>query len=1155
MIKLKYCIVLILILCMSESIHAQHITLHKSNVTLKELIDNIKSVTGKSFFFAIDDVQMDKKFTVNFDKKSLPEVLEVIFPSETYECKIKESSIVISQKDKKTDKVISGNVTDENGEPLVGVSITSTISKRGTITDMDGNYSISVVPGDELEFSYIGFQPYRQKTGGNSNVSITMKEDRQLLDEVVVIGYGTQKKTNLTGAIGYVGGEDLTNRPVATLGQALQGAVPNMNITFDSGKPGESANINIRGAGSITSGNDKPLILIDGVEGSLNDVNPRDVESISVLKDASSAAIYGARAAFGVVLVTTKSTKEGKMKVSYNGRFSVSNQTTSSDFVTTGYDAAIMVNEFLRSYNGNTYTVGYTQDDIKMLEERRYDKTEHPDRPWVTVAPDGKYKYYANFDWYNYLIDASRPTQDHNVSLSGGNEKISYNVSANYYTQKGIYVQQPDRYTSGKLRARIKAQVTPWLEFTLTSSLNATRYKAPGLGQGNNIPNYTFHAMPFLVPKNPDGTNVFQTGIINEQPTDGVHIMVSEGQSYSDTRGKTFLNTANTVFKLYKGLTLNANYSYKKYYKDEEYRTNTGTFSRYQGVIETAESSLLKNKLRQTCYSEDYHVVDAYLSYNETFGNHHVSGVAGMNYEQFSSKKFYATKMGIQSDILNDFNLGENTSVELSGGQNEYAIMGIFGRLGYDYKGKYLAEFNVRRDATSRFPRKDRSGWFPSISAGWRISDEPFFKPLNKVVSNFKIRGSYGTLGNQKIKEFYPYMQTMNVASMDNYILDGAIASYTLVDRPLSASLTWESIYSTNLGVDLGFLNGRLSLSGDIYRRDTKGMLMDGFELPKVYGALEPLENGAELRTKGYELTLKWNDNIKVSGKNFNYYISATLADNTTKVTKYQQNPDKKLDGVYEGMEWGEIWGYQVDGLFASDEEAAEYQSRIDQTYVSQNIFIQAQGAYRGLQAGDINYADLNGDKKINNGINTLDDHGDLKKIGNSKPRYTYSSTVGFDWFGIDCSAFFQGIGRQHIYPGGNCMLFWGGYARPYGSFIPTTLAGDMWTPENPDGYFPKQRGYSAQGNRSLAQKNDRYLQNLAYCRLKNFTIGYTIPQNWTKKINIERLRIYFSGDNLVTWTKLRSDYIDPEQFAKDGDARVYPYPKTFSFGIDITLY
>lgn len=1141
---------------------AQNISVNFKNITIKEAMETVKKQTGKSFFFNVNDVDIHQVISFKADKISLEEALKLIFKKQNITFTIKGDQIIVSAPENSLNKAqkdleIKGKVVDENGNPLIGVSIFTTDNKAGTISDIDGNFTINTEIGNKLEFSYIGYKKQQVKVTDTKRMLITLTEDQQLLEEVVVVGYGTQKKANLTGAVAYLSGSELENRPVANLGQALQGAIPNINVSFSSGKPGEATNINIRGVGSI-NGHDAPLILIDGVEGSIDNLNPRDVESISVLKDASSAAIYGARAAFGVVLITTKSGNSGKMKISYNGRYSFSKQTTRNDFVTTGYDAAVMVDEFMRSYNGTKHTQ-YDSEDMKELEARRYDTTEHPDRPWV-VEKRGQYMYYANFDWYNYMIDATRPTWNHNISMSGGTQKLNYNISGNYYNQKGIYKgNHPDHFKVFNLRARIKAEVTSWLDFDLTTSLNSRNYWAPGINYGSNIPNMTFDAFPFLVPVNPDGTNVFTSQVIKGQPAGGIHSMIREGNCYSNENQKTHLTTVGATFKLYKGLTLKGNYSYRYINETTESRTNTSTHSQVPGKIETSENNLMKNKLRQGYYTNNLHVIDVFFNYENTFAkNHNVRAVTGFNYESFYQKRIYATKLNIQSDILNDFNLGENTNVVLGGEQNsgqvEYALMGFFGRLGYDYKGKYLAEVNLRRDATSRFPKKDRAGFFPSVSLGWRISDESFFKPLTKVISNLKFRGSYGALGNQKTSDYYPYIQSMKVLSMNNYILDGTLASYTQVGNPLSASLTWESIYTTNLGIELGLFNGRLTFSGDVYRRDTKGMLMPGFEVPKVYGAVEPLENGAELRTKGYELTLGWNDNFRMLNKNFNYHISASLADNTTKVTKYDQNANKELGKPYVGMEWGEIWGYQIDGLFATNEEASEYQSEIDQSYVSQNIFVQAQGAYRGLQAGDMIYADLNGNKKINNGIGTLDNHGDLKKIGNRQPRYTYSTTAGFEWFGLDCSAFFQGIGRQHIYPGGDCMLFWGGYARPYSSFVPKTLADDIWTPENPDGYFPKQRGYAAQGNRSLAQKNDRYLQNLAYCRLKNFTLGYTLPQEWSQKLRIDKLRIYFSGDNLLTWTKLRSGYIDPEQFASDGNARVYPYPKTFSFGIDINL-
>ena len=492
----------------------------------------------------------------------------------------------------------------------------------------------------------------------------------------------------------------------------------------------------------------------------------------------------------------------------------------------------------------------------------------------------------------------------------------------------------------------------------------------------------------------------------------------------------------------------------------------------------------------------------------------------------------------------------------MEGGQDEWALLGYFGRLGYDWKGKYLAEVNVRWDASSRFPKDQRADIFPSFSAGWRISEEKFFEPVRNVISNLKVRGSIGALGNQAVKDCYLYLQKLSMVQFDGYLIDGEKLTYAEVSPPPTAgNLTWETIIHKNLGIDLGFFDNRLTYSADVFIRDTRDMLIPGKVLPGVYGATQPRENAADLRTKGFEMTLAWNDSFTLLDKPFSYNLSLSLADSRSHITKYD-NPLKEFSksSYYVGMEIGEIWGYHVSGLFKTDEEAKAYQEAIDHSYVCKNILETAIGENKGLKAGDMIFEDLDGSGRIDDGKKTADDRGDMRIIGNSRPRYTYSGNLGFTWSGIDCSAFFQGVGRQNRYPGGNAMLFWGGFARPYASFTPVDLPDNIWSEENPDAYFPRMRGYAAQGDRSLAKVNDRYLQNLAYCRLKNFTIGYTIPRAWTAKVGMDRVRFYFSGDNLLTWTKLKTDYVDPEQFSADADARVYPYAKTFSFGLDITF-
>ncbi|MEG2573638.1 MAG: SusC/RagA family TonB-linked outer membrane protein, partial [Bacteroides sp.] len=665
-----------------------------------------------------------------------------------------------------------------------------------------------------------------------------------------------------------------------------------------------------------------------------------------------------------------------------------------------------------------------------------------------------------------------------------------------------------------------------------------------------------FHAMPFLMPYNPDGTHVFNTPVIAQQPTDGVHIMTADGNTKSVDDKKQMTYTVGAIFKLYKGLTFNANYSFKYNTVDYMERTAMSQYSDAPGVLREANVGLFKNKLRRLDERTYYHSADAYFNYDNTFNSHHIRAVAGFNYEQNYYKRVYGTMLNVQSDNLNDFNLGSATQdVSLEGGQTEWALLGYFGRLGYDWKGRYLAEVNLRWDASSRFPKGQRSGVFPSFSAGWRVSEENFFEPIRDVFSNFKIRGSIGSLGNQAVTDCYPYLQQLSMKAFNPpYLIDGESISYADVSAPPSGNLTWETIIHKNIGLDLGFFNNRLNFSGDLFIRDTKDMLVAGKVLPGVYGASSPRENSADLRTKGFELTLGWNDGFSLLGKPFSYNASFSLGDSRSYITKYD-NPLKEFSksSYYEGMEIGEIWGYHVTGLFQNNEEAKAYQDEIDHTLVCKAILNIAPGKYKGLQAGDLIFADLDGSKRIDDGEKTANNRGDMRVIGNSRPRYTYSSNLGFSWYGVDCSAFFQGVGRQNRYPGRDAMLFWGGFARPFASFTPKDLPSRIWSEENPNAYFPKMRGYGAREG-SMSNVNDRYLQNLAYCRLKNVTIGYTLPTEWTTKAKIERVRVYFSGDNLATWTKLKSDYVDPEQFSADGDARVYPYAKTFSFGLDVTF-
>ena len=474
-------------------------------------------------------------------------------------------------------------------------------------------------------------------------------------------------------------------------------------------------------------------------------------------------------------------------------------------------------------------------------------------------------------------------------------------------------------------------------------------------------------------------------------------------------------------------------------------------------------------------------------------------------------------------------------------------MRGIFYRVNYDYKGKYLLETNGRYDGTSRFPKGDRYGFFPSVSAGWRVSEEGFFSPIKNTVDNLKLRASYGSLGNQAVSAPYPYISTLNPGSM-SYIFDGDQARYMNSPSPVAGNLTWEKVTSFNVGLDVSLLDNRLKTSFDRYTRNTSGMLSAGEKLPNVFGASQPLENIASLKTEGFELSVEWRNRFNLANKPFRYSTRFILSDNYAHITKIN-NPTQLTYSNYEGKRIGEIWGYVTDGFFLTDAEAKTYP-------VNQEWLNRIRNEYNiPLRAGDLRWVDLNGDDIIDSGENTVDNPGDQRVIGNTTPRYAYGMSATANWNNIDFSIFFQGIGQRDWYPGNNADRFWGPYSRPYFSFLPKDFESLIWSPDNPNAYFPNLLAYTAlNANNELRATNNRYLQDLAYLRLKSLTIGYSLPNSLINRFKIKKFRIFATGENLLTWTKLDSDYIDPEQAMANGDARVYPFSTTYSFGFDITF-
>lgn len=1066
------------------------------------------------------------------------------------------------------DRMILGKVLDGLQEPLIGVSIRIEGSTTGGTTDADGNFKLRV-PQEEttLIVSYVGYLTDRIKVKpGKNNLVIYMQEDAILLDEAVVIGYGTQKKVNLTGAVTMVGSEKLENRATQSLANMLQGSVAGLNVTTSSGVPGSSPSINVRGTTSINSAG--PLILIDGSISELDRINPNDVESISVIKDASAAAVYGARAAFGVILVTTKSgaAQQGKATVRYSGRVGWQAPTTSTDYETTGYWSVHTINTFWKAKNGTNY-VDYTDYDMQQLLARVNDKTEHPDRPWVVEEMRNgrrQWVYYGNYDWWHMLYNDNRPTQQHSISLSGGSKDVKYLVSGAYNYQKGILKQHPDIYRKYNLRSKLDFTINHYATLSNNTSFYGSQYTFQGNGSIDDTMGYSGrHALACFPMRNPDGSWLYGTPYLNYKVGNGRHIMLGEGSHRNTNRANDFQNTTRLVITPWKSLSLTADFTYRLYQTRNTNRSNVLYYREYpDGPLASYATGAGLNKLSESINTRNYYSANVFANYDDTFGKdktHHVSGVFGFNYETMRLKKVGASGENLTSTSLDDLNLvGQNANGEVltsvSGGQSEYALAGFFGRLNYDYKGRYLFEVSGRYDGSSRFAAGSRWGFFPSGSLGWRISEEPFFKPLSRYVDNLKLRASFGSLGNQNVSSYYTYMRLISISDFGGYSFGegSSMAKYANLGAPVSSDLTWETAQQWDFGFDLTMLKNRLNITVDGYIRNTLDMLTAGIELPAVFGASVPDMNTANLRTKGYEATLSWRDQFKLGKRPIEYSLGFNISNYKSYIIKYDNKDKTFAKSYYKGMRIGEIWGFVTDGLFATDEEAQAYAKEVNLSYMES-------GLTGGWKAGDIKFIDLDGDGTVDNGSNNVNDPGDRKVLGNSLPSLSYGFTGSLRAYGVDLSVFFQGTGNHYWYPHGHLMSFWGPYSYPYQTFLQKNFMDKVWSEDNPNAYFPRPMAYSTTSG-PMSKVNDRYLQNVRYMRLKNLTVGYTLPVELTQKVGVEQARIYFSGENLYYWSPLKkiTKYIDPEAaISRSNDAyneTFYPWQKTFMFGVDITF-
>ncbi len=1105
---------------------------------------------------------MKKKFLLN---RPLILLLFLFFCYNMQAENSKEGVITSSEVKQQKDKKVTGTIYDSNKEPIIGANIIEKGTSNGTITDSNGFFTLNVSNDAVVKVTYIGYLEQEIVTKNKNTINVTLQEDTKTLDELVVVGYGTQKKANLTGAVDQVTSEVFDNRSMTNVTQGLQGVIPNLNISLADGKPNTSASYQIRGVTSIGQGG-SALVLIDGVEGDPAMLNPNDIESVSVLKDASSAAIYGARGAFGVVLITTKNPKKDRTSVTYSGGLSVKAPTVVPDMVK---NSALYAEMFVEAYSAyydyartpSTFhkAVPYTQDWYNEMLNR----PPGSGKPEVEIGSDGKYLYYANNDWYDLLYKDHTLGTEHNLSIQGSGEKADFIVSGRYFEQGGLFNYNSDDYSTFNVRAKGSAQIFSWLNVENNTDVSQVNYYNPlTVADGNVWYGLESEAEPMSPMFNPDGTLTMAAAYSVGD--------LWYGKSGTDSERRLFRNTTSfTVSLLDNSLRLKGDFTFRNTDNGSSTKRVPVPYSPQVGVIAYLGSSTNDFSIRNS--TTKYLATNIYGEYEKTFNSvHYMKGMVGYNYEQSIYNTTNTRRNGLIFEDGNNINMANGNGITVSSNYEKWRIAGGFFRLNYAYDDRYLLEVNGRLDGTTKFPTSQQWGFFPSLSAGWRVSEEPFWKVSDNVLSDMKLRASYGSLGNGNIAS-YAYRELFNISTM-NRLINGALNQKTSAPSVLPDGLTWETSTTSNIGIDFGSLKGRLRFTGDAYLRKTKDMFAVGVDLPAVFGATAPKGNYADMSTKGWELSLSWQDKFTLANRPFRYDIKVTLSDYTSKIDKYT-NPEKELGGYndgranyYEGMTIGEIWGYETEGFFTSAEDV--------KTHASQKLYFATNSGT--WLPGDIKFKDLNNDGVIDYGTNKVNDSGDRKVIGNTTPRYTYSFNLGAEWSGIFFSAFFQGVGSQNWWPGTDNSLFWGQYSRPY-SNIPSSMIGNIWKEDNIDAYFPRYRGYVAlQSTRELSVAQTRYLQNVRYLRLKNLQIGYNFPKALISPAKMEAARIYLSGENLISWSPLYkhtknfdvSNIYGEDQEAKQaaneggtnsiigngGQAYNYPLLKNISIGLSVTF-
>lgn len=1055
---------------------------------------------------------------------------------------------------------VSGQIVDEQGVPVIGAAVVlKGTTSVGTTTDIDGNYEISVEDNAVLEITSIGYVSQEINVAGRAVINIVLVEDSTLLSEVVVVGYGVQKKVNVSGSVASVKMDEvLGDRPQPNVAAALQGAIPGLYVGSSGNGPGQTGkSLQIRGTASFSGSSSSmssisPLVLIDNVPGDIDSLNPDDIESVTVLKDASAAAIYGARAAAGVVLITTKCPKKAeKVSISYNGSIGLTNAVNTPQQV----DIATYIQTYKDAFNTDTYGAAQGQNLNKWLEYLNLYKTNKSslesqgklyDNGIFVSNADGLRYYMEEGDLYKRMLETGT-AETNNVAISGGSDRIRFRMSGNNYRENGPFAGKKDLYNRTTVNGLISADVTKW--FTQELNFFFTRQNRTMLVDETGAL-YGVRNMNFM----PDGLDpVSKDGQDYYIRTPRNIIDLSNCSATSIDQPRIF---SKTIIKPFKGFTAVFEYTYEK--KATEYTYNSGKY--YVTDIQlnynsgpTHDYSIARH------YADVRNAINAYATYNfDVASDHHFTVMAGYNQESYNYS-YYNTRAEDQAFIDIPSMSNANGQITTSDQFYDYALRSGFARFNYNYDGRYILEVSGRYDGSSKFPKATRFGFFPSFSAAWNVTNEPFMKGKANWLTELKPRVSYGSIGNQASVGYYDYYSTMALNTKSTAWITGANNGYaTTLAKPgiVSSSFTWETITTTNVGLDFAMFNSALTGSFEWFNRSTENILSQSVALPATLGDTAPMQNVGKMRTRGWEFQINYKGHI---GRDVLYNVGFNIADYKSKVVSINFNEKKSLGYLYEGMDAGEIWGYKWDGFYTVDDfkDTSTWQLKDGVTGITGSSPRPGDFKYVNLRDGDYGEDDKN---MINPGKSTVDNPGDRTIIGNSTPRYQYGFNFNISYKGFDLSIMLQGVGKRD-YAMDNPYTYTLSASDPgwFPVFAGTT---NYWTPKSTDASSPDYY-VAANENATLPRiygstisslanstynhyTNDHMLQSAAYLRIKNMTLSYSLPKALLERAKISNVKVYCSAENLYTFSSLPKG-IDPETLSYG-----YPSYRIVSFGLNL---